>query len=375
MALRRVLFYLMYLFVLAGVGWSIALKNSDPLRSAHVLAADPRVWAGASVILLATFLMKHLMRPIRDMRAANGAVEVTGPHRWGKLFFVTGWVAVILILFETTIGALLTSMAPDIVAEEVEAVMTWTTAYLVIAFFIWFILAGTSANRHGIREWNVYGWQLAQGRCAKKPRDSPWLRVAKRHRSALMQNAGRIAERYLVPTAAIGVLGWLLCVIVCNEIDATRKKANVDFHASQPEKSKADDSEKNAAPAVLGTVIPFEVKKILGTNVMLEKGRRYVVMLTPDGFRSRAFAPGKMLPESKYLHLRGMIGGPLEETFPVADGVPFTALESGELFVFISQGSEKFAGFTGPAFVRVELVKESTPASGDGLAAGEKPES
>ena len=374
-ALRRVLFYLMYLFVLIGIVGAIYLENRYPLRSAHVLAADPKVWAGASVILLATFLMKHLMRPIRDMRAANGAVEVTGPHRWGKLLFVTGWVAVILILFETTIGALLTSMAPDLVAAEVDAVMTRTTAYLGIAFFIWFILAGTSANRHGIREWNVYGWQLALGRCAKKPRDSPWLRFAKRRRGPKMGATGRFVERYVVPTAALGVLGALLCVVVCNEYHATRKKANVDYHASQPEKSKADDSEKNADPAVLGTVIPFEVEKILGTKVMLEKGRRYVVMLTPDGFRSRAFEPGKRLPESKYLHLRGIIGGPLEETFPVADGVPFTALESGELFVFISKGSQKFAGFTGPAFVRVELVKESTATSGDGLDAGEKPDS
>ena len=365
----------MYLFVLIGIAGAIYLENRYPLRSSHVLAADARVWAGAAVVLLGTFLVKHLMRPIRDMRAANGAVKVTGPHRWGKLLFVTGWIAVILILFETTIGGLLTSMAPDLVAAEVDAVMTRTKAYLGIAFFIWFILAGTSANRHGIREWNVYGWQLALDRSAKKPRDSPWLRFAKLRRGQKMGVTGRIVERYVVPTAALGVLGTLLCVVVCNEFHATRKKSNVDYHASQPEKSKADDPKKKANATGLGAVIPFEVERILGTNVMLKKGRRYVVMLTPDGFRSRAFAPGKKLPESKYLKLRGMIGGPLEETFPVADGVPFTALESGELFVFISQPSEKFAGFKGPAFVRVELVSDSSPVAEDAPDAGEEPDS
>lgn len=374
-ALRRVLFYLMYLFVLIGVAWAIYLENRYPLRSAHVLAADPKVWAGASVVLLGTFLVKHLMRPIRDMRAANGTVKVTGPHRWGKLFFVTGWIAVVLILFETTIGGLLTSMAPDLVAEEVDAVMTRTTAYLGIAFFVWFILAGTSANRHGIREWNVYGWQLALGLRAKKPRRSPWLRVAKLRRGPKMAAIGQIVERYVVPTAALGVLAYLLCVVVCNEIDATRKKANVDYHGSAQDTSQPDDSPEKAASTGLGAVIPFEVEKTLGSNVKLKKGRRYVVYLTPNGFRSRAFAPGKKLPESKYLRLRGMIGGPLEETFPVADGVPFTALESGELFVFISPGSGKFAGFKGPAFVRVELVTESSPSAKHEPDDGKKPES
>lgn len=501
-ALRRVLFYLLYAFVIGVIGLAFYLEGSPPGRSSFVPAASRCIWWSLGALFVA-FLWKWFSRPISKMDPdCNDNVQVTACHLIGRLVFQLIVVVTLLILFETTAGEILVTVAPDIAEDEVRAITSRSLVFMLVTLGLLLLLGGTQANRHGIRELNVFGWQLALGQQATKPRRSWWLSVAKKRRSHAMRWLGSLIERIVVPTVALGLVGLGLGTILYNEFSAIELKSIVDYVNSgdpaddneapqddcaeeeleKPEDEQASDDREEQAElddvhAVAGLkswTLKFQTKKILGTGVNLEQGHRYVISLTPmpetgndedgreeegddedgeeeelekreerasddeetdeaiesdeeaeeeeepeddggeeeertehereDGGKEEEaeeqdlkadekgnhlesgfgwkdashpagpegltgkpsrvmnwFSFMKRDPDQKYFQMLATIGSPLEDPFVVKNGVPFTAMTSGELFLFVNDVPWFYDNNCGSALVTITMEPGVSP--------------
>jgi len=68
------------------------------------------------------------------------------------------------------------------------------------------------------------------------------------------------------------------------------------------------------------------------------------------------FGSQKRLPSAKYFHLLGSIGKASSKPFLVKDGIPFTAHETGELFLFVNDLPGFYGNNTGKSQLRIMLV-------------------
>lgn len=390
-AVRRVLFYLLYLFVLGTVGTAFYVIRK-PLRTSFVPAATTCViWSFLCVLIMGFW--KSMTHPIRNVDPdRDDNVEVTSVHRFGRQAFALFVVVLGLILFETTVSETLVTIAPQLLENEVKAITTRSGVFLGVTLCFLLLLTGNSAVRHCVRELNVFGWQVALGLRAKKPRPSLWLPLARRSRHPWMRKLGTFAERKLVPTIALGLIFLLALSVVFNEAVAIQVKSNVDYYKSPETTARNSDSPPvpGAAakpPASSSTVAgqswtrEFDVRRILGTGIRLTRGRHYVVDLKPQsgtgplGWQDATLPAGpegidrnkrtlvmklagfaKLNPKEKYFQLLATIGSPLEESFPIKGGIPFTAIESGELFLFVNDLPWFYGNNRGTALVTVTMI-------------------
>lgn len=68
------------------------------------------------------------------------------------------------------------------------------------------------------------------------------------------------------------------------------------------------------------------------------------------------FGSQKRLPSAQYFHLLGSIGKASSKPFLVKDGIPFTAHETGELFLFVNDVPGFYGNNTGKSQLRIMLV-------------------
>lgn len=371
---RRGFFYALYLWVFTFLG-AIFWSQSRGISQGHWKDAhgDEKTWLlpslGTIVILAIAAFFKIRHRPVQ-----NKEVMISNRYLFSRWIVHLSMLVTLVILFKGPIIAGLTMIAPSFASEGISALggSVILLAFLVIALFL--ILRGNASTKHRIRELNVSAWHNAMGIKASQFRDSLWIRLAAKTQSPACRSIAANLEHPVVPAIALLIIVIPVCLVLLSAFQAGSITSNV-----VKARSPAGKVGKDLASLTITKdekLRTFTTDKILASGIRVEKGLVYTVKITstetpwkdasydagPEGILKKPssmmsiFGSQKRLPSAQYFHLLGSIGKASSKPFLVKDGIPFTAHETGELFLFVNDVPGFYGNNTGKSELRIMLV-------------------
>ena len=283
---------------------------------------------------------------------------------------------VVMFLLRPSFETVLLWFSPGFVADLVGGVCGSPMLFTLLTTLLCLNLQASALFRGRIQEWNAYGWRASLSMRVNPPR-----RISHDSLARFLASTGRgagLIDRFVVPAVAIGLLLimlsyplWLSLEDVLVRMTIQRTQTELSFGA--PAKKVVWEFE-------------FDTGRVLSTGVELHAGQTYRISIRkpegatqwnwqdgsfsagPNGIRKPATMPMRLASPLKrsrtlpYFGLCGAIGSHLGTVFPIDDGRSFTAITSGELFVFVNDVPGMYHNNRGTGVLTVEQLHSQSPS-------------
>lgn len=331
--------------------------------------------------LIAACLLLWICHWFYEWRKAKSAMplELTEPGRGAgtgsfiatlTLPFIAGFAA---FLARPLLEMTSLSVVPEAAEPIVRGIVLSPVLVFLFAAFLATLTVISSVARDRTLSWSVYGWQCSLRGPAhvRKPQVTIWERLGG---TSLVDSNGKFGvalERYVLPTGGLLLLVFTATLILKPvwrdffiRLDITDVVADEPDAAPEPCEEKpaaqedSDLQSRDKSPDIRSNeaVFAFDPARVLATNYRLEADGLYSVLLNVDEWKDGSICTQtdgtvhhknetlamqlvKLMttePREPYLQLLGSIGVPGRNPFPIRSGYPFSAQQSGELFLWVN---------------------------------------
>jgi uncharacterized protein (DUF2235 family) len=283
---------------------------------------------------------------------------------------------VVMFMLRPSFETVLLWFSPGFVADLVGGVCGSPMLFTLLTTLLCLNLQASALFRGRIQEWNAYGWRASLSMRVNRPRKISHDSLA-RFLASRGWGPGLI-DRFVVPAVAIGLLLIMLSYPLWLSLEdvlvrMTIKRTQTELGVGTPATKVAWGFE-------------FDTDSVLATGVELQAGQTYRISIRkpkgatqwnwkdgaftadPNGIRKSATMPMRLASPLKrsrtlpYLGLCGTIGDHLDTVFPIDDGQSFTAITSGELFVFVNDVPGMYYNNQGTGLLTVEHLHCQSPS-------------